>query len=181
MVANIFGKIFAIQGRLNAQNTVSRLARQITRLTRDIGRAEKQHNAAKRAAINAAKQQNYQDYGLANASVFLQKDPNIAALFDANGKLDMTACTANKEYYSAYQQSLQNYQTFGQQSLNETLAMIEDEYDYIYEIEIQALKDQQADMETEKATAEAQLKMYEGMEQTEGKFADSNIKSMFQA
>ena len=180
MVANIFGKIYGIVGKLEAQNTLSRITRQIARLTKEIGRAEKQHNAAKITAINNAKSKNYQSYGLANASIFLQNRNDFGQLFK-NGQLDFDACSKNKEMYSAYQQAMQQYQQFGQSSLEQELAMIEDEFDARYEIEIQSLKDQQVDLEAEKVTAQNQLQVFEGMEKQEGEFAKKNIQNMFEA
>lgn len=67
----------------------------------------------------------------------------------------------------------------GQNQLNQTLAMIEDQFDANYELEIQAMKDEQADLEIEKETAQAELQVYEGMEKQEGEFAKNNIQNMF--
>lgn len=180
MVANIFGKIYAKLGKLEAQNKVSRITRQIARMTKEIGRAEKQHNAAKRAAINDAKMMNNSIFGMQGLMQMMPTDASFSKLF-VNGKLDykQTGTDEGKALFSDYQQWLTQQQTMGQNCLNHTLAMIEDQFDAEYELKIQAMKDDQADLEIEKETAQAEVQVYEGMEKQEGEFAKNNIQNMF--
>ncbi len=181
MVANIFGKIYAKLGKLEAQNKVSRITRQIARMTKEIGRAEKQHNAMKRAAINDAKMMNNSVFGMAGLMQMMPKDADFASIFKSDGSLDYAkaATDEGKALYSSYQQWMTQQQTFAQNNLNHTLAMIEDQFDARYELEIQAMKDEQADLEIEKETAQAEVQVYEGMEKQEGEFAKNNIQNMF--
>lgn len=185
MVANIFGKIYALTGKLAAQNRVSSITRQIARLTKDIGRAEKQFNSEKRAAINQAKMMSNSVFGMANIMASGSVPAEYASLFTdvKKGQLDMSKAGTDefKTLYAQFQQWQSGMQQFGQNQLNQTLAMIEDQYDAQYEMTIQAMKDEQVDLEAEKATAEAQVQIYEGMEKQEGEFAKKNIQNTFEA
>lgn len=181
MVANIFGKIYAKLGKLEAQNKVSRITRQIARLTKQIGRAEKQFNSEKRAATNQAKMMSNSVFSMSSMMQALPSE--YASLFTdpTRGQLDMSKAGTDefKTLYAQFQQWQAGMQQLGQTQLNQTLAMIEDEFDARYEMEIQAMKDEQADLEVEKETATHLVQTYEGLEKQEGEFAKNNIQNMF--
>ena len=183
MVANIFGKIYALTGKLNAQATASRIGRQLARLTKELGRAEKQFNSEKRAATNQAKMMNNSVFGMANIMASGAVPSQYESLFTdvKKGQLDMSKAGTDefKTLYAQFQQWQAGMQQLGQNQLNQTLAMIEDQFDAEYEMKIQAMKDEQVDLQLEKETADNQVKMYEGLEQQEKQYADSNIKNMF--
>lgn len=177
MVANIFGKIYAKLGKLEAQNKVSRITRQIARMTKDISRAEKQMNQMKRAEVNQVKQ-SYSIFSQSNIARNLASNSTFAALFK-DGSMDYEAANANKALYDKYNQALQTQTMMAQNDMQAALDAIEEKYEQYQEIEIQAMKDQQADMEIEKETAQAEVQVYEGMEKQEGEFAKNNIQNMF--
>lgn len=179
MVANIFGKIYAKLGKLEAQNKVSRITRQIARMTKEIGRAEKQMNQMKRAEINQVKQ-SYSIFSQSNIARNLAASPDFAKIF-TNGSLDYTKCQEMKPIYDQYQQALQSQTMMAQNDMQTALNYIEEKYEQYQETEIQAMKDEQADLEVEKETAQAEVQVYEGMEKQEGEFAKNNIQNMFQA
>lgn len=178
MIANIFGKIFAKQQKLTAQSRVSSINRQIARKTKEIGRAEKQLNQWKRSQVNNVKTSNSI---FSNNSMFAQALAADGAFADilTNGKLDNNKITANRATYDQYVQAMETMKIDAQQQLQAQLDQIEQEYEWQHEMVVEALKDEQADLEAEKATAEAQVQLYEGVEQQEKQFADSNIKNMF--
>lgn len=177
MVANIFGKIYAKLGKLEAQNKVSRITRQIARMTKEIGRAEKQMNQMKRAELNQVKQ-SYSIFSQANIAKNLAANSDFAAIF-TNGSMDYTKCQENKALYDKYQQALQSQTMQAQNDMQTALNYIEEKYEGYQETEIQAMKDEQADLEVEKETAQAEVQVYEGMEKQEGEFAKNNIQNMF--
>lgn len=178
MVANIFGKIYAKLGKLEAQSTVSRITREISRITKNIGRAEKQMNQMKRAETNAIKQQFsiFSNNSAITASV--AQNATFAGLFK-NGVLDYEVANQNKALYEQFNQAVQSQQMFAQNNMQAALDQIEDKYEWMHELEIESMKDEQADLEVEKETAQAQVQMYEGMEKQEGEFAKSNIQNMW--
>lgn len=181
MVANVFGRIWALKVKLNIQNRMSSITRSVIQLGNKITRSEKQLNSQKRADINAAKMQNNQQYSMQSASVFLRQSGQYNELFMDDGSFnrDFLATTAGQSLYDSYSKSLSQYSQIGTQTLNETLAQIEDYYDSMYAMQIEPMKDEQTDMETEKAGLQLQLEAANAMEQQEKQFADANLKSMF--
>lgn len=177
MVANIFGKIYAKLGKLEAQNKVSRITRQIARMTKDISRAEKQMNQAKRAELNHVKQ-SYSIFSQSNIARNLASNSTFAALFK-DGSMDYDVAQSNKALYDQYNQALQTQTMMAQNDMQAALDSIEEKYEWYQETQIQAMKDEQADMEIEKETAQAEVQVYEGMEKQEGEFAKNNIQNMF--
>lgn len=177
MIANIFGRIFAKQQKLTAQAKVSRINREIAKITKNIGRAERQANQQKRAAINSVKQQ-YSIFGQSGIAAGLANSAQFSSLFK-DGAMDYNVAQENKALYDEYNKMVQTQTMMAQNALQQQLDAIEEQYEQFQEITLQAMKDEQADLEAEKATAEAQVQLYEGMEQQEKQFADSNIKNMF--
>ncbi len=178
MIANIFGKIFAKQQKLTAQAKVSRINREITRITKNISRAERQANQQKRAATNSLKQefsifttQNIQASVVASAKA----NPEMKDLFNEDGTMNYK----NQALWQKFNEEVSTQKMIAQNELQRQLDEIEEQYEQFQEITLQALKDEQADLEAEKATAEAQIQLFEGMEKQEGEFAKSNIQGMF--
>jgi len=177
MVANIFGKIYALKGKLNAQQLVSELGRQYIKIGKDISRAEKQMNQMKRAEINQ-KKQSYSIFSNSNIARNLAAAPQFAELF-TNGALDYNKCNEKKAIYDQYNQALQSQTMMAQNDMQASIDAIEEKYEAYYETEIQAMKDEQEDIQVQKEYAQFQLSSCEGLEKQEGEFAKSNIQNMF--
>lgn len=178
MIANIFGKIFAKQQKLTAQAKVSRINREIAKITKNISRAERQANQQKRAATNDLKRQ-YSIFTTpniqANVMASMKGRAEFAELFNEDGTMNYK----NQALWQQFNEEVNMQKMAAQNDLQAQLDAIEEQYEQFQEIELQALKDEQADLEAEKATAEAQVQLYEGMEKQEAEFAKNNIQGMF--
>lgn len=182
MVANMFGKIFAIKGRLNCQNTISRLTREITRCIKQQGVKEKQINAFKRAESNAIKTQ----FSSMNQSLFAQMAiRESGGAFDAfkkaDGSIDYAALSKDMNAYNQFNQMVSQQRMCVQTEQQRQLDELEEYIERLQETEIEPLKDLQGDMEAQKATEEGRLEAFKAMEQQEGQFFKDNIQGMFRA
>ncbi len=180
MVANIFGKIFAQKMKLQAQSRCSQISRTIAKLTRNISRAEKAMAQSKRMEINYIKQ-SFSIFNQGNLKALAMKNPDFAGLFTANGGINYEFAKANQAAYDEYNQYMQTTNMMAQSDMQAQLDMIEQKYEMLQEIEIEAMKEEQADLQAELETEKANIQIYEGMEKQEGEFAKNNIQNMFQA
>lgn len=178
MVANIFGQIFAKGRKIDAQQRVSSIIREITRVSKNISRAERQANQQKRAATNEIKRQ-FSIFTTpqiqANVAAQMKGNAEFADLFNEDGSMNYK----NQALWQQFNEEVNTQKMIAQNNMQQQLDQIEEQYEQFQEITIQGLKDEQTDLEAEKLTAENDVKLYEGMEQTEKQFADSNIKGMF--
>ncbi len=177
MVANLFGKIFAIKGRFEAQQKVSHLTRAIHKIVRRIGREEKQMAQSKRAEMNHIRQ-SFSVFSQGNIARQVMGSGEFEGLFK-NGVLDQDFARENQVVYDQYQQAVASAKVVAQNDMQAALDEIETKYEYLNEMIIEPLNDEQADLEAQKVTAEAEIKVCEGMEKQEGEFANNNFQRMF--
>ncbi len=178
MVANIFSQLMGLKGRLNAQSTLDRITREIQRVTKLQGQKTRQMNAFKRAATNDIRTK----YSIFNNQNYFTQNALATRNYDAlltNGKLDNDLIVKNQAMFNAFMNDVNQQRQTVQNMQQQELQNLEEEIAYREEVEIEPLKEWQADLEAEKAVAQAQLEIAKGQEDQSKQFAQDNIKRMF--
>lgn len=176
MLASHYASIIFLRGYLDAQAKVRDIASAITKNTKNVSAKEKEINAYKRAKtneINAGK--------LDMNSCFMQNVMSEDAFKNClgeNGQLDFKKMAENglsQEYGKMWSQ----YQAVMQETIQQQLAALEQEVEFLNDQELEPLKQLGEDLQVDKNNAELEVETTKAAYEATKKMAQENTKNMW--